>query len=84
MMSRAIVALFAGALAWKAIVTLFTSVGNLVWPAMLPSKSSVYSLPKCSPQDCWSALWQTWHSGLLPLGSFADSHALFGSLLPRG
>ena len=33
MMSRAIVALFAGALAWKAIVTLFTSVGNLVWPA---------------------------------------------------
>lgn len=33
MMSRAIFALIAGALTWKAIATLFTLVGNLVWPA---------------------------------------------------
>ena len=33
MISRAIFALVAGALTWKAIATLFTLVGNLVWPA---------------------------------------------------
>ena len=32
-MSRASFALIAGALTWKAIATLFTLVGNLVWPA---------------------------------------------------
>ena len=32
-MIRATAALFAGALAWKAVATLFTLVGNLVWPA---------------------------------------------------
>ncbi len=32
-MIRAVAALFAGALAWKAVATLFTLVGNLIWPA---------------------------------------------------
>jgi hypothetical protein len=33
MIGRAIAGLLAGALVWKAIVALFTLVGNLVWPA---------------------------------------------------